>query len=381
MNERSTAPPRAAYIHVPFCKHRCGYCNFTLVAGRDDLVENYLDAIERELATIESPCEVDTLYFGGGTPTHLPAAALDRLLASVKATFPLSQDAELSVEANPADLDEPRMAVLHQHGTHRISLGAQSFNTTKLQALERDHEASDIRAAIELARSANCRIALDLIFAVPRESLADWRQDLESAIELEPEHVSTYGLTFEQGTAFWSRREKSELVETDEELQRTMYVAAIDRLGEAGFEHYEGSNFARPGQRSRHNEVYWTGQSYHAVGPGAARFIDGRREMNHRSTTTYIQRMLAGESPVAESEQLEPADAARERLVFALRRLEGIDTAQFAEETGFDVESLVGPALESHVVAGRLSLEGMRLKLTREGLLVSDAIWSDFLQC
>lgn len=373
--------PRAAYVHVPFCRHRCGYCNFTLVAGRDELIDRYLDAIERELSTTHaSPCEVDTLYFGGGTPTHLPAAALDRLLTSVKETFPLSANAELSVEANPADLDEARVNVLAQHGVGRISLGAQSFNSAKLQVLERDHGASDIQAAVELARAANIRIALDLIFAVPGESLADWQRDLEAAIELAPEHMSTYGLTFERGTSFWSRREKEQLAETDEELQRTMYECGIDRLAAAGFEHYEVSNFAQPGHRSRHNEVYWTGKSYHAIGPGAARYVAGRREMNHRSTTTYIQRMLSGESPVAESEELEPADAARERLVFGMRRLEGIDVEEFAKETGFDVVSLVEAKLDFHIDGGRLTLDETRLRLTREGLMVSDAIWADFLR-
>jgi len=381
MNDRSSLSPRSAYVHVPFCQHRCGYCNFTLVTGRDDLIDSYLEAVERELAAIESPSEVDTLYFGGGTPTHLTAAPLDRLLTSTTRTFPLATGAELSVEANPADLDRERMAVLHRHGVTRISLGAQSFDDAKLRLLERDHTASDIQAAVELAREAGLEVALDLIFAAPDEALSAWQSDLEAAVALEPEHISTYGLTFERGTAFWSRREKRDLTEVDEEVQRDMYLAAIDRLGEAGYEHYEVSNFARQGRRSRHNQVYWSGLSYHAVGPGASRFVAGRRETNHRSTTTYIRRVLAGESPVAESEQLAPADAARERLVFALRRLEGIDTREFAAETGWEVERLVGSRLESHVAAGRLSREGNRLRLTREGLLVSDAIWTDFLRC
>ncbi len=379
------SPPRSAYVHVPFCQHRCGYCNFTLVAGRDDLITAYLDAIERELATVDGPAEVDTLYFGGGTPTHLPPAALERLLDSVLGTFPLTgnaaaSSAEVTVEANPADLDAARMRVLATYGVNRISLGAQSFNPTKLQTLERNHVAGDIAAAVQLARSANCQVAIDLIFAAPGETMSDWLADLDAAIALEPEHISTYGLTFEHGTSFWTRREKQDLIEVDEEPQRDMYLAAIDRLTAAGFEHYEVSNFARPGHRSRHNQVYWTGAAYHAIGPGAARYLRGRRETNHRSTTTYIRRMLAGESPVAESEQLTGEDAARERLIFALRRLEGIDTKEFAAETGYDVDALVPGKLESHLAAGRLSREGTRLRLTREGLLVSDAIWTDFLQ-
>ncbi|REJ70583.1 MAG: coproporphyrinogen III oxidase family protein [Planctomycetota bacterium] len=380
MTLRYDHPPRAAYVHVPFCRHRCGYCNFTLVAGRDDLVEPYLDAIERELAAIEAT-EVDTLYFGGGTPTHLDAAALERLLRLVAATFPLANGGELSVEANPADLDSSRVDVLGRSGTTRVSLGGQSFAADKLTLLERDHVADDIAAAVELVCAAGCQVALDLIFAAPGESLGDWQRELQAALELAPEHVSTYGLTFEEGTTFWSRRARGELTEVDEETQRAMYLEAIDRLTDAGYEHYEVSNFARRGCRSRHNEVYWTGRSYHAVGPGAARFVAGRRETNHRSTTTYIKRMLAGASPVAESEQLSGADAARERLVFALRRLEGIDLKRFAAETGCEVAELVGRHLDEHLAAGRLIRERDTLRLSREGLLVSDAIWSDFLSC
>jgi oxygen-independent coproporphyrinogen-3 oxidase len=165
----------------------------------------------------------------------------------------------------------------------------------------------------------------------------------------------------------------------DEELERAMYEAAIDTLARAGWEHYEVSNFARPGQRCRHNQTYWRGGSYFAAGPGAARFVDGWRETNHRSTTKYVQRVLAGQSPVAERERLAPADAARERLVFGLRMLEGVDCRAFCEQTGFHVERLVGQAVANCVRWGLLEMVGERLRLTRRGLLVSDAIWPHFL--
>lgn len=375
-----TNDPRAAYIHVPFCRHRCGYCNFTLVAGRDDLIGAYLGALERELSWLGRPYEVDTLFFGGGTPTHLPPAQLQRLLAIVRDWFPLAAGGEFSVEANPIDLDAAKAAILQAAGATRVSLGAQSFHEPKLLLLERDHATADIGRAFQFARQFASSVSLDLIFGVPGESLDDWRRDLESALALSPDHVSTYGLTFEKGTAFWSRLEHGDLTRADEDLERQMYELAIDTLTAAGFEHYEVSNFARPGHRCRHNEAYWLGKQYFAAGPGAARFIGGRREMNHRSTTTYINRILAGESPVAESEQLGPEDAARERLVFALRRLEGIDTAEFAADTGYPVEQLGGEALPALIDRGLLSLAGSHLKLTRQGLLISDAIWPQFLR-
>lgn len=371
--------PRSAYIHVPFCRHRCGYCNFTLVAGRDDLVDAFLEAIERELRHLDGPREVDTLFFGGGTPTHLPAPQLARLIAIARKSFPLAAGGEFSVEANPIDLDRQQADVLAAGGVTRISLGVQSFHPWKLTALERDHTSADIESAFRLARNVAESVSVDLIFGIPGESLAAWQQDLDMALALKPDHVSTYGLTFEKGTSFWGRLLRGELVRVDEDQEREFYLAAIDTLTAAGYEHYEVSNFARPGDRCRHNETYWTGGGYYAAGPGAARFIGGKREINHRSTTTYIRRVLDGQSPMAESEQLPPQDAARERLVFALRRLEGVDLNEFHRETGFNVAELVGKRLPSLLELGLLEQIGSQLRLTRSGLLISDSIWPQFL--
>ncbi len=373
-------PPRAAYIHVPFCAHRCGYCNFTLVAGRDDLIGDYLTAIERELSGLGTPQEVDTLFLGGGTPTHLSPAQLRRLLTVVRQWFPLAAGYEFSVEANPIDVNEARLAVLSELGVNRLSLGAQSFDRAKLRLLERDHLAEDIHRAVTLARDRFRSIALDLIFACPGETLETWTADLEAALALRPDHLSTYGLTFERGTAFWGRLQKHDLAEAEEELQRAMYARAIDRLTAEGFEHYEVSNFARPGHRCRHNEVYWAGQAYFAAGPGAARYVNGRREINHRSTTTYLRRVLAGRSPVAEWEELPPEDRAREALVLGLRRLEGVDRREFAARTGFEAGELAPREIRQFLDRGLFIEEEGRLRLTREGLYVSDSLWPRILR-
>jgi oxygen-independent coproporphyrinogen-3 oxidase len=372
--------PRSAYIHVPFCAHRCGYCNFTLVAGRDDLVEPYLTAVERELSWLGQPREVDTLFFGGGTPTKLRGAQLERLLTIVLRWHPLPAGHEFSVEANPADVDAAAVRLLADHGVTRVSLGAQSFNAAKLRRLERDHQAADIARAVELIRGAGLDVALDLIFAAPDESLGEWQEDLTAAIALEPDHISTYGLTFERGTTFWSRLMHSELARAPEELERSMYATAIDALTAAGFEHYEVSNFARPSRRCRHNEAYWSGAEYFAAGPGASRHIAGVRETNHRSTTTWIKRVLAGESAVAEREQLPPEDRARELLVFGLRRLAGVDRQWFYDRTGYDLDQMLGPALADCIRHGLLADNGQCVRLTRDGLFVSDAIWPAFLR-
>jgi len=373
-------PPRAAYLHVPFCAHRCGYCNFTLVAGRDDLIDGYLEAIGSELAWLESPRPVDTLFFGGGTPTQLPADRLARLIATARRWFPLADGYEFSIEANPADVTDERLAQLAELGVSRISLGGQSFNQAKLSRLERDHTPEQLSRAVTIAKRWMRSVSVDLIFGVPEESLAVWQHDLETLLKLEPDHVSTYGLTFERGTAFWSRLQQGHLSRLDEDLEGAMYAAAIDTLTAAGFEHYEVSNFARPGHRCRHNEIYWAGGGYYAAGPGAARFVDGRRELNHRSTTTWLRRVQAGQSPVAESEILPPVDRARELLVFGLRRLAGVERQSFCHVTGFEIDALVGPELADLARLGLMEVEPDGVRLTRAGLFVSDAIWPRLLR-
>jgi len=371
--------PRSAYIHVPFCTHRCGYCNFAVVAGREDLVEPYLEALGLELACLEQPREVDTLYFGGGTPTFLASEQLQQLCELVLEWHPLAANYEWTVEANPGDLDQERVEVLADLGVNRLSLGAQSFRDEKLKILERDHHRNDIVRVAQWARSAGMRVSLDLIFAAPGESLEQWLADLEAAIALEPEHISTYGLTFEQGTTFWNRLQKQTLVAIPEELERRMYLAAIDRLAAARFSHYEISNFAQPGEQSRHNEVYWSGDSYFAAGPGAARYVDGVRETNHRSTSTYLKRIAQGESPVAQREQLDNEQRAREQLIFGLRRLAGVERHAFLERTGFTIDALAGKQIAQFVELGLLKDCSDRIHLTREGLLLSDSLWPELL--
>ena len=371
--------PRAAYIHVPFCRHRCGYCNFTLVAGRDDLIGDYLRAIAIELSALKMPHAVDTLYFGGGTPTHLSPEQFRELAVTVLKSHPLAAGYEWTVEANPADINAAMTETLKELGVTRLSLGGQSFRAEKLRVLERDHEASDIERAVSLAKSAGMQVSLDLIFATPGETLDQWSGDVAALIALSPDHVSTYGLTYEQGTSFWNRQSRGELFESDEDLQRDMYAHAIDRLREAGYEHYEVSNFARPGRRSRHNQVYWSGDGYFAAGPGAARYLGGVREMNHRSTTTYLKSVLAGESPVAEREELSAEARARELLVFGMRRMAGVSRREFKQRTGLEVDALVAGPLAKFVDLGLLADDGERIQLTREGLFVSDGIWPEML--
>ena len=245
------------------------------------------------------------------------------------------------------------------------------MTAAKLEVLERDHRLPEILAAYQLCRDHFASVSLDLMFAVPGESIDQWQADLNRAIELNPDHLSVYGLTFEKGARFWGDLARGELIDVGEEQQRQMYQLAIDELTRHGWEHYEVSNFARPGHRCRHNEVYWVGDEYFAAGPGAARYVNGQRQTNHRSTLTYIRRMLAGQSPVAESESeaeaLSAEDRAREQLVFGLRMLEGVERERFATRTGFTVDQLVAEPLQRFVELGLLDDNGSRIRLTAPG--------------
>jgi oxygen-independent coproporphyrinogen III oxidase len=271
-------PPGSAYVHVPFCRHRCGYCNFTLVAGRDDLIGSYLQAVGRELNQLPRAFELDTLYFGGGTPTHLPPAALTQLFELTRARFPLARNAEVTVEANPLDLNPERCTVLRSFGVNRLSLGVQSFRDEKLKALERDHRRDDVYRALEAARNVVRSVSLDLIYASAGESLEAWLADVDEAIATGVQHISVYGLTIEQGSAFYGRWRRGNLVKTPESLEADMYEAAIERLAAAGYEQYEVSNFAKSGECSRHNQVY-----RRAVCAGAARDEPPEHDEVHRA--------------------------------------------------------------------------------------------------
>lgn len=377
----ATLLPRSAYIHVPFCAHRCGYCDFTLIAGRDDLIGDYLRALDREMESIgsDSPVELDTLFFGGGTPTHPSAEQLRILMNIVRSRFRLMSDSELSVEANPLDMTKEKIDVLADAGVNRISLGVQSFSSQALTLLERDHTAADIGAVVKRLRRRFDNISLDLIFGVPGESLESWRSSLRQAIALEPEHISTYGLTWEAGTAFGTRLDRGELAAIDEELEREQYALAMDELTNAGFEHYEISNFAKPGFSCRHNETYWAGNEYWAFGPGAARYLSGRRETNIRSVLGWLARIERGESPVADAEELVPEHRARELIFLGLRRSRGIDRSDFRRLTGFHLDELAGEAIAANVERGWLENHDSGIRLSDEGRFVADRVIADFL--
>jgi putative oxygen-independent coproporphyrinogen III oxidase len=366
--------PRGAYVHVPFCAHHCGYCDFAIAVGQDHLAELYLDALESEMATLGSPQSVRTVFIGGGTPTHLSAEQLARLLTSIRRWLPLGNGGEFSIEANPDTLDGEKVAVLADHGVNRVSLGAQSFHPHLLDVLDRKHHPTHVPQAVERVRRRIATVSLDLIFGAPGQTETEWREDLAAALALEPDHLSTYGLTYEKGTPLWKQRERGQVRALDEEAELTLYSMAIDVLEAAGFEHYEISSFARPGRRCRHNEVYWANEAYFGFGMGAARYVRGRRELNTRDLKTYIRRALSGEPATFQSEELGPEERARETMAVQLRRAEGIDRAAFRMQTGFELEATASSSLAAIIEQSLLADDGMSVRLTRQGKYVADGV-------
>jgi oxygen-independent coproporphyrinogen III oxidase len=371
--------PRAAYVHIPFCAHHCGYCDFAIATGQDHLIDRYLDALAAELATLGTPQPVQTLFLGGGTPTHLSGAQLERLLTEVRRWLLLETGHEFSIEANPGTLDADKVKLLADQGVTRVSLGAQSFHVELLRVLERNHDPADVPRAVERIKHRIAQVSLDLIFGVPGQTAAQWGADLSAALALEPDHLSTYGLTFEKGTPLWKQQRWGLVQALEEEAELALYELAMDTLAAAGFEHYEISSFARAGSRCRHNQVYWANEAYFGLGMGAARYLEGRRELNTRDLGSYLRRIRAGQPAAFQSETLPPLERARETLGLNLRRAEGIARLPFREQTGFDLDVLAGPAVQRHVELGFLDDDGKAVRLTRRGKCVADAVIRNLL--
>jgi oxygen-independent coproporphyrinogen-3 oxidase len=373
--------PRGAYIHIPFCAHKCGYCDFASLAGADHLAERYLIALENEIQiALGEPREVDTIFVGGGTPTRLSAPQLERLMATIARWLTLSPGGEWTVEANPGTLDARKADILADAGVERISLGAQSFQPGLLEVLERNHGRTEVEQALEIVKPRFRRWSLDLIFGVPGSNLAQWRDDLEIALSFGPRHLSCYGLVFEKGTALWNRWRDGTIGPLDEESERLMYETTIERLTGAGLLMYEISNFATPGHECLHNLLYWANDAYFGFGLGAARYVNGLRASNTRDLNAYLKRLEIGEDATGPIERLDPEARARETAMLMLRRTAlGIDRRDFQWRTGFTIDELSGLAIDRFISEGYLLDDGTRIRLSPEGVFVADRVLCEFL--
>ena len=356
---------RHLYIHVPFCARRCSYCDFSIAVRRTTPVDEYLDALSRELgATDTRGWSLDTLYLGGGTPSTLGGEGIARLLDMVRERARLDAGAEVTVETNPDDVTPATIEAWRRAGVNRVSLGSQSFEPAVLEWMHRSHDAAQIERAVRTLREGGIEnVSLDLIFALPRSLGRDWARDVDLALALEPTHVSLYGLTVEPHTPLGRWRDRGLVQEADEDAYEVEFLHAHRALGAAGFEHYEVSNFGLPGRESRHNSSYWRGVPYAALGPSAHRFDGAERSWNVAAYAEWRDRLARGESVVAGSEALDDENRAAERVYLGLRTTRGLE----CDDAELD---LVRPWLD----AGWGRLDGRTIVLSPAGWLRLDAL-------
>ncbi|HKP15778.1 MAG TPA: radical SAM family heme chaperone HemW [Gemmatimonadaceae bacterium] len=320
--------PRHVYLHVPFCARRCSYCDFSIAVRREVPVDEYLAALEAELSIRfrgEPPNEVDTIYLGGGTPSRLGGAGVARAIALVERYFPLASGGELTVEANPEDVSGVAVDAWVAAGVNRLSLGSQSFDDRVLAWMHRTHDAQAIERAVATARRGGIvNLSLDLIFALPAELERDLERDVQRLTALQPDHVSLYGLTVESATPLGHWVARGEALERPEEGYEAEFLTAHALLSAAGLEHYEVSNYARPGRRSRHNSAYWTGVPYVGLGPAAHEFDGAIRRWNARAYSSWRDLTLAGRDPREGEETLTEANRSAESVYLALRSDRGM---------------------------------------------------------
>ena len=382
------------YVHVAFCKSICYYCDFNTYAGLGSLIPRYVEALRGEIAALPTalpgeaavsrpPCRIGSVFFGGGTPSLLSPAQVSTVLAAAS-RWPVVDGAEVTLEANPGDLSVDHLRALHDAGVNRLSLGVQSFDDQMLRRLGRRHDAATAVKAFRQAREAGFdNLSIDLMFALPGQSLEHWEKTLGQALALAPDHLSLYNLTVESGTPFGVWADAGKLSVPDDDAAADMYQAAIDHLGAAGYEHYEISNWARAdGQhdyRAQHNLRYWRDQPYFGVGAGAHSSFGGYRYGNVRGPAEYVRRIEAGESPVDSVELIDRALAMGETMMLGLRLEEGIDVDSFRERFGCSPDDAFEGQLVDLIDAGLITTGGGRIRLTHRGRFLGNEVFCRFL--
>ena len=386
--------PLSLYIHVPFCSLKCAYCDFNSYARLEELIPPFVDALLREItlwAPITDGRPVETVFFGGGTPSLLPAADNERIITAVRDAYGLTPDAEVSIEANPGTVDLAYLRALVAAGFNRISFGVQSFHDADLQFLDRIHSAQDAEDSVHWSREAGfARISLDLIYGLPDQTLNAWSTNLDQALALDPSHISLYALTIEEGTRLAYDIDDGRIPEPDADLQADMYELTCQRLATAGYEQYEISNWSRPGQQCQHNLIYWRNGEWIGFGPGAHSHWGGYRFANVYSPRQYINRINeAKESPgratsgetlasmphlmlvEAQSDDLQLADTA----ILALRLNEGLDLAAFERRFGRSFEDVYSEPYSEITGAGLIERGNGNIRLTDRGRFLANEVF------
>ena len=369
------------YIHIPFCKRRCIYCDF-FSTTRSEEKPTYVRALCQELAIRKDYLEdeeIETIYLGGGTPSQLTEEELSAIFTNLYNIYKVKEDAEISLEANPDDLTPEYVSMLRRLPINRISMGIQTFQEETLKLLHRRHSARQAIEAFHRCREAGFRnISIDLMYGLPGETLETWEQDLQQAIELHPEHISAYHLIYEEGTELWKLKEQHQVEEADEDLSVTLFSTLINELTNAGYQHYEISNFCLPGLHSRHNSSYWTGKKYLGCGPSAHSFNGISRQWNVASLSKYIEGIISGK-PDFEIEDLDLYTRYNDFVITSIRTCWGMSLSRLRTEYGEELYNYCFRTAKPHIDEGVLEIREGVLKLTQRGIFISDGIMSDLL--
>ena len=374
------APRLGIYIHIPFCVRKCDYCDFYSVPGRDGRMDEYLHALEVHIAESAPQAEiytVNTIYFGGGTPTFFGAERLARLLQIVRKQFNVSKDCEITVECNPDSADQDTLLTLKKAGVNRLSMGVQSAQDKELEEIGRVHNFAQATRAFQRARDAGFdNISLDLIYGLPDQTMESWKESVEALLKLNPEHLSCYGLKLEQGTPLYERREQEQMA--DDDTQADMYLWMVERLKNAGYGQYEISNFARPGRQSRHNLKYWMGEEYIGFGPSAHSYFGQQRYSFVRDLDAYVKGVLYNGKILDESTRINRREMGKEYLMLRMRTIWGVEENEYRERFYLNFRPLEERFREYESYGWAECTEG-RWHFTPSGFLLSNPLIGDAL--
>ena len=370
--------PTSAYVHIPFCTQICYYCDFSKVFIKNQPVDSYLEHLIEEYHSYDIK-KLRTLYIGGGTPTALSAPQLAFLLEKLTDKLDLSYLEELTIEANPGDLDQEKIAVLKDSPVNRVSLGVQTFNDRMLKQIGRSHLEKDIYENIaNLKKAGFDNISIDLIYALPKQTMEDVKTNVAKAIALDIPHMSLYSLILENHTVFMNRMRRGKLPLPKEDLEAEMFDYIIAELEKAGFEHYEISNFSKPGFESRHNLMYWDNAEYYGIGAGASGYVDGVRYKNHGPIRHYLQAVEVGNARVQE-EMLTLKEKMEEEMFLGLRKKSGVSKKRFEEKFGLSFEAQYGAVVSELTEQGLLVPDRDIVRMTKQGLFLGDTVAEKFI--
>lgn len=372
------------YVHIPFCESKCHYCDFVSYAHKSSAEKDaYLGALRKEgeiYKSLSAEVTGKSLYLGGGTPTCLTSGQIFMLISVLRELFSLPPGIEITAEANPGTLNEEKLSLLKEAGCNRLSLGVQSFTPYELQVLGRIHSLQNVYNTYELARRAGFKnIGIDLMYGLPSQTLKGWRDNLQKAIELRPEHISLYQLNIEIGTPFARLVQKGLLEGFDQDVAFLMYSEALSFLAEKGYHHYEISNFALPGNEAVHNSLYWLNEEYLGLGAGASGYLQGVRYTNEANLEHYQNILQQGRLPVAEREIINSDLAMAETMFLGLRLLEGVSKKEFLKKHGVTIENRYGKVINKLKNQGLLQENSTHLALSKQGVYVANKVFQEFL--